>query len=224
MFKAILYKEWIKSGRLVSLLLLVGVALCVYTIMSSSTLLRVEGAVKAWALILEKSYSVVPNFVAWFILVCPVVIAISQYSMEMVNKRLKLTLHLPFEPWKIITATQSFGILSTLVIYVVTLLPMFVYFQMVYPTELVCGMFGLLVPKLLCGLAGYFLVGWIIIEPIPYRRAINLIISLAIFSLFTGGALMGAYAQMFYFNVAMLVVAVCAMQLSLGRFKDGAQS
>ncbi len=224
MFKAILYKEWIKSGRLVTLLLLLGIALCIYTIIMSTTALRVEGVVETWALILDKSVSIIPNFVEWFIIITPIVISISQYSMEMVNKRLKLTLHLPFKPWRIMAATQSFGILSTLAIYATMLVPITIYLCLCYPPELVCGMLGLLTPKILCGLAGYFLVGWIIIEPIIYRRAIHLIISVAIISIFTTDALMGAYSQLIYTNLILLAVALCAMQLSLGRFKDGAQS
>ncbi len=224
MFKAIFYKETIKCQRLIAMLLLLSVALVIYTFLNNSYVLRIDGAVGVWSAVADQGYWIVPNFLRWFLLLVPVAIAAVQYSSEIANKRLKLTLHLPHPETNIIISMQLFGLAISALIYAVVLIPVWIGMLFSYPVEIVTAMMFTLLPYMLGGVACYFFVGWITVEPIWVRRVIYAAISVGAVSIF---ALEGQSLGRYSYAIGQLLIILCASWVcalySAARFKDGAQ-
>jgi hypothetical protein len=92
-------------------------------------------------------------------------IAITQYLPEVLNKRLKLTFHLPLSENKALLLMQTFGAACLLVIFLV-FCGLFTGFSLIYfPIEMVTDSLITILPWLLAGFAGYFWVAFIIFEP-----------------------------------------------------------
>ncbi|MFI3332754.1 MAG: hypothetical protein SNI51_09105 [Rikenellaceae bacterium] len=214
----------IKTQRVVSMLLLLSIALVIYLFLNNSYLLRIDGAVGVWSAVADQGAWIVPNFVRWFLMVVPIAISAIQYTSEIANKRLKLTLHLPHSETKIVVAMQLFGLVVTVLLYLIVLLPTWVGMLFYYPMEMVNAMLFTLLPYILAGVASYFFVAWVIVEPIWIRRVAHAAISIGALSIFT---LESSSLCRYRYAIAQLIVLVVASWIaalySAARFKDGAQ-
>ncbi len=162
MIKSIFYKETIKCRRIVATLALVSVTFVVYTFLNNAYELRNTGAVGVFSSVSEQSGSVIPNFIKWFLVLIPICISAMQYVCEVLNKRLKLTLHLPCSETNIISAMQLFGLSSSVLVYAIIIVPIYLGMLIYYPHEilvlaylhccLICWV-GSLVIFSLCGLS-----------------------------------------------------------------------
>lgn len=223
MIKAIFYKEWIKSRRIISLLLLIAVLLVVYTFTNNAHTLRVTGEVKFWSLIIERDAQIVPDFTKWFFVISALLISITQYASEMTNKRFKLTLHLPISESKIVWTMQLFGLATIAVLYLITFSSIWIGFQFYFPKEIIIATMMQLMPYALCGVTCYFFTAWIILEPIWRRRIAYITISLAGLSMFTIDGISGAYIYAVPTLIIIILASIACSFHSATRFKDGAQ-
>ncbi len=223
MIKAIFYKEFIKCRVVLSTLLLIAVALVVYTFISNANLLRTSGAVAVWSQVAEGNLSIFSSVVLYFMPVAAIAIAAMQYSLEMANKRFKLTLHLPLSEIKIITAMQLFGVAMLFALYLVMLASAYIGLTLYYPSQLISAMFVSLLPYVFAGFAGYFFTMWIIVEPTWMRRAAYLFIAICSMTPFFIKAMLGA--SIYAIPALLLIVAAAkiASIYSATRFKSGAQ-
>lgn len=224
MIKAIFYKEWIKCRAVMFLLATVAVAFVLYLFINNANLLRTSGAVSLWAQIAEGGYSLFSIYVKLFMPLTAIAIAVKQYSVEMINKRFKLTLHLPCSEARITGAMQLFGLSMVAGIYVILLLPSYVGLLFYYPPELLTAMFVSLVPYMLAGVASYFFAMWVIVEPVWRRRVVYLLISVISLMPFTVDAMLGATVTLIPSLVAVVAASVAAAYYAVSRFKDGAQN
>lgn len=223
MFKAIFYKEWIKSRHLVMLLVAIAVALVLYSVLSTAHAFRNQGDVSVWFLVVQKDMPLVSSIIGWFFIATAISISVLQYTSEMVNKRFKLTLHLPKSENKIMSALLAYGIITLLSIYTFTTVSLIGALSYFYPCEMIVGYLLHLAPYILVSFAGYFLVVWIVVEPIWKIRVANTIVSIAVLSAFTLDAKTGAYIySMPYLLFIVMISFLCAFY-SASRFKDGAQ-
>lgn len=223
MFKAIFYKEWIKSRHLIVLLVAIAVALVLYSILSTSHMFRNQGAVTAWFSVIEKDMPIVSSIIGWFFIVTAISISVLQYTSEMINKRFKLTLHLPKSENNLMSTLLAYGVISLLSIYTLTTVSLIGAMYYFYPYEMLASYLLHLISYMLVGLAGYFLVVWIVVEPIWKIRIANTVLSIAILSAFTLDAKTGGYIYSIPYQLFIVILSsVCAFY-SASRFKDGAQ-
>lgn len=223
MIKAIFYKEWLKTKRVVLLLALIAVLLVVYTFIQSNYFLRTNDIVQAWALVIQKDAAIIPNVMKWFVPLSAIVLSAAQFSAEVIDKRLKLTLHLPKSESSIISTILLYGLVVLTLLYVIPFVVITVGLSNHYPSEIISNLWSQIVPFLLSGYAAYFLVGWVIVEPIWRQRVCNALISLATLSVFSleGGSQANNYN--YPFMLIIVVIAFVGVFYSTSRFKDGAQ-
>lgn len=95
-----------------------------------------------------------------------VLLAVAQYFPETINRRIKLTFHLPLNENNAILMMQAFGggclLLSFSLIYGTFFVASLYYF----PVQIVTACAVSVFPWFLAGFAAYFLVGLIVLEPI----------------------------------------------------------
>jgi hypothetical protein len=223
MLKSLFYKEWIKTKRIILLMGIIAIALIIYTFINTGQMFRVGGALQTWTNVILKDMAILPEIIKWFPLLAGCLLGLVQFVPEMTDKRLKLTLHLPLPESKILSSMLMYGILALLVIYILMYLALNIGLQLYYPSEIICAMTSQILPCFLGGIAAYFFVSWICIEPVWRQRIFNIIIAISGLSLFSFGAKSGAYIPFIPYLIAIVIIGFYFPFYSTARFKDGAQ-
>lgn len=223
MSKALFYKEWIKTRRVILLLGIILLALIIYSFINTGQMFRIGGAVQTWTNIILKDMPFLPEVIKWFPLLAGLLLGLVQFIPEMTDKRLKLTLHLPLPEGKILSSMLIYGIISLLILYLLFYLILFFGLQVYYPAEIIKVMNWQIIPYLLGGIGSYFFAAWICLEPTWRQRVFNTLAAIAGISLFYMDAKPGAYVTFIPFLITFVVIGFLFPFYSTSRFKDGAQ-
>lgn len=223
MIQALIYKEWIKTHRVVILVCAVFVATIVYALINTGQQFRVGGAVQTWAAVILKNSSVIPGFVKWFPLLAGILLGIAQFTPEMHDKRLKLTLHLPLEETKIMSVLLLYGISILAAIFISTYSILAISLSFYFPAEIIISMICSNLPYLLAGIFGYLFASWICIEPVWRLRIVYSVASLGFLSFLFIDSIPGGYISFMPYLVVIMAIGFLLPFYSMQRFKDGAQ-
>lgn len=223
MFTSLLYKEWIKTRRIVILLGLTFICFVVYTFLNTAQMFRLNESIELWAGMIINDFALIPAF-EWLPLLSGLLLATAQFVPEMVNKRMKLTLHLPLPDTQIMACMLFYGIVLLAGIYLLTYLVLVAGLRFYYPQEIVAATFWRSFPWFMAGIYAYLLAVWVCIEPIWRQKIVNAVVGACALPVFFIPALSGAYQP---FTVYLLLFAVLCFSFpfySAIRFKEGAQS
>lgn len=224
MLKAIYYKEWIKCRNIILLLGAIALSLSIYIIISSNYAFRNSGVMTTWLSVADGGESIIPSYFCWFLVSIGGIIAAVQFSSEMVDKRLKLTLHLPRAESKIILSLSSFGLMATALISLMAVVTLAISLQFSYPYELVVGEISRLLPYFFGGFTLYNLTAMVVVEPIWRRKVTYIFIAVGALYPFVIGAKIGANMGILSTLILIVIVTIAALFFAVNRFKDGAQS
>ena len=108
MNKAIFFKEWIKTRGLFFITLLVSLCFAGYVMMRINRVITFKGADHLWAILLSRD-TVFIELLQYLPLIIGALFASSQFIPEMTQKRLKLTLHLPYPQQRMISIDVAGG-------------------------------------------------------------------------------------------------------------------
>lgn len=223
MIRSLLYKEWIKTRRVIALMGIIFAALFFYTLINTGHQIRVEGAVQTWLMVILKDMSILPGFAQWLPVLAGLLLGISQCMPEMRDKRLKLTLHLPLAETKIIATLLLFGVGILLSLFVSSYLILSLAFSFYYPAEIIEAMTWRSLPHFLAGIFSYVFVSWICLEPVWRYRTGYATASAGFLSLLFIRAVSGAYLPFMPYLAVILILCFFFPFCSMYRFKDGAQ-
>ena len=223
MVKALFYKEWIKTKRIILLLAIIFAGGLVYTFINTAQMFRIGGAVQTWDNIILKDLDILPVIMQWAPLLAGLLVGFSQFIPEITNKRLKLTLHLPLPESKTISAMLLYGILVLMVFFIVSFIVLLTGFCTYYPMEIVNAMLFRTTPWFLAGLVSYIFIAWVCLEPVWKYRICYSFIAICIVSLFYINAKSGAYLPFIPYLIGFIIIAFSFPFFSTARFKDGAQ-
>ncbi len=221
MFRAIFYKEWIKTRWFLLVALLAVGGTTIYTIFRMAKVFELKGAAHIWEVMITRNaifidiFQYIPVFVG-------IVFALMQYIPEMNSKRLKLTLHLPCSGNSLLSAMQSFGVVALLGVLVPFYVIMLIYMPSVMAVELYQRVLLTSLPWFLAAFSAYFIVTAIVLEPTWKRRVIYCLFALPIISIYFLSSTPAAYTQ-FYSLVPLTVIQFLFAFTSVARFKAGAQ-
>ena len=95
MKKAIFYKEWIKTRRYFPIALTVSVIFIIYALLGVQRVINFRGVAHLWEILLSRDVVFIETL-TYIPLLAGLLLAIVQFVPEMQQKRLKLTLHLPY--------------------------------------------------------------------------------------------------------------------------------
>ncbi|MBO9634438.1 MAG: hypothetical protein J7578_15090, partial [Chitinophagaceae bacterium] len=148
-------------------------------------------------------------------------IGLSQFIPETVDKRIKLSLHLPINEEGIVLKMVGIGTTVVLLIFVLLFAVIYGWSLVYFPVEIVNKTALSLIPWFLSGLAAYFLSSFVILEPIWKYRILYLITGGAFITLFFKSNVSGSYQP------AILPLLICVLMLSISslfsiyRFRKG---
>lgn len=222
MIKAIFYKEWIKMRWfcLVTALFLAGFT--AYALLRVQRVITFKGAAHIWEVMLEKEVVFI-DIIQYLPVLLGVLLALVQFIPEMAQKRLKLTLHLPFPQRKMILLMTGIGLAALTVLFAAQVLVLWCYFRAVLAPELVSRILLTSLAWYLAGLTLYPLTAWVCLEPTWRRRVADMLVAVGVCRLFFLSETPQAYDGMLPWLLALLLCVLFFPLLSVYRFKQGCQ-
>lgn len=222
LFKALSYKEWVKTRKFVFVVLLLMAAVTVYAYIDVTYSIRVNEAVNVWYGFIFQGMSV-SGLMMYLMPLSGIAMAIVQFVPEMTNKRLKLTLHLPASETRLVSAMLLFGYGVLLVLYLASMGLLSLLVGRILPAEVICMMVSQLLPWAMAGLAGYGFTVWICVEPSWKQRLFNMLISLGLLAVFFVSLYPGTYSGFVWGMMLILISSFVFPFYSCVRFKQGIQ-
>lgn len=182
-YRAILYKEWVKSRRV--LLAATGIGLCTlfYSLFSIYRTVTTFGMVQVYHAMIDEGLTFLAPL-RYLPLLIGVALGIAQMVPEALQHRLKLTLHFPLHDSHICYSMLSLGLFTLLVFNALVLLTcggLLIYYL---PYELVARSLLTYLPWGLAGFTAYLLTAWVCLEHHYYARALAGLLSLALLDLY----------------------------------------
>ena len=220
LFKALSYKEWIKTRRIIGVLFILTISVMVYSFIEINHDIRVEGAVDQWFLYLFMDGGL-PSITIYLPLISGVILALVQFVPEMIDRRLKLTLHLPADEGKIVASMLVYGYLTLLLLFIVTMTVYMLGLSFIFPSAIISTMTSRLIPAFVAGLAAYGYTAWICFEPRWRQRILNSFVAIALLSVLYVSTQSSVYV---HFGIAFLVLIISSNAFpffSVLRFKHG---
>ena len=222
MIKAIFYKEWIKMRWfcLVAALFLAGFT--AYALLRVQRVITFKGAAHIWQVMLEKEVVLI-DLLQYLPVLLGILTALVQFVPEMAQKRLKLTLHLPFPQRRMILLMTGTGLAALVVLYAAQTFALWAYFRAVLAPELVARILLTALPWYLAGLTLYPLTAWVCLEPTWRRRIADMLVAAGVCRFFFLSEPPQAYDGMLPWLCALLLCVLFFPLLSVHRFKQGCQ-
>ena len=222
MIGGLLYKEWVKTRWAVLLLSLLGLGVVGYALLSLERIVSVRGVSHLWEVLLSKDVLLL-DALKYQPILCGLVLAVVQWAPEMVQKRLKLTLHLPLPLERIAFVMLTYGVLMLGLFFLVEMLILWGYLSSILAPELVTHLLVSVGPWFLAGWGMYGVTTWVVVEPTWWGRLLCMLVSYGVCCLYfvttTPRAYQDLLCEMGLWSVLLCYVAI----LSIYRFKEGVQ-
>lgn len=222
MIKALIFKEWKKTKWFVFAIILLGVLLEVYLFLRIFRSVRMVGMSHIWDVVVNRNTFLFTQL-KYFPIASGIVLALAQFIPEIMNKRIKLSLHLPLSERKIILTMIGYGQLSLLLLFIGLIALLTVVVSVYFPQQIVNSMLITIMPWFMAGLIGNSLIAWVCLEPAWWRRVINLLLSAAVVQLCFLSDFPAAYSKTLTYIWMLPFYVVPFVFLSVYRFKIGKQ-
>lgn len=223
MWRALFYKEWIKTRLAAIITAGIVAAMVAYAFIESEQNFRTDGAVMVWNAVITKDLSLLPGLLRWAPAFTALLFGLAQFVPEIVDKRIKLTFHLPMSETKILATMLAYGLTVLTAVYEVAYIVLAAGFSVGYPSEIVAGMCLRSLPWFMAGICVYLLTTWVCMEPLwRWKIAYSLLLAILV-AVFFINAPSGAYAPFLPWLAGLTVVFFAFPFHSAARFKDGAQ-
>ncbi|MBE9467964.1 MAG: hypothetical protein IMY72_06540 [Bacteroidetes bacterium] len=220
MWKSIIYKEWLKvRWYLIAATLLLGIFVSYMFINVQHTIAFMQ-ANNYWNVIVFRKEQYF-HLIKYLPLLIGIGIAIAQYVPEIIQKRIKLSFHLPNNENKIILTMMGFGNLSLLACFSIVFLIFVGLSNYFFPYEIVNEAIVTILPWFIGGLAGYSLVSLIVLEPIWKYKMFYMVVAALFIPIYYESGVSGAFEPInFKLTIIALLISV-SLLFSAYRFRKG---
>jgi len=181
--KAILYKELLKIRWLWLTLLAANALLMVYIFIETRQAFTLDHAEIVWYRVmhLDRIYY---GGLMYAPLLTGLLVGCIQYLPEMAGERLRLSLHLPVSPHKLVMAHVLTGLIAVGSVIALDLVALAALSARFFPAEAVRASLVTAMPWGLAGLSAYLGVTLCLLEPNYKRKIFNLAVAAAVTALF----------------------------------------
>ena len=223
MYRALLYKEWLKTRRVFYAAIIISVIMAVYAILNMNSVIETFGVGSLWLNMIQKDGSMV-SILTYLPLITGLAMGIAQMTPEMSHKRLKLTLHLPYPTNKLVLLMLATGLLQLLVIFAVQLLIIVIYDAQIIPAHLVSRVVLTTLPWYVAGFCAYMFAAAVCLEGTWFMRIIISLLGCGVLLiLFKRDDAMAAYNSMLILFPVLFIIPTILSLGSIYRFKEGLQ-
>lgn len=222
MIKGLLYKEWVKTRWCLLALLLLALCATGYAILTMHRVVTLKGMGHLWEILLSKDVLFI-EVLKYQPAVMGGVLALVQYVPEMVQKRLKLTLHLPLHQRTIVVSMLGWGLVLLLFLALLQNALLLCYFAKVLAPELTQHILYSSAPWFMASFTAYTFTALAVLEPTWRRRVLNIFVGLVVLRLYFAVDKPRGYEDMLL-PLALFSFLLCGLPvLSIHRFKKGVQ-
>lgn len=163
MLQSIFTKEWLKTRLFLIIYSMATLGLLAYLLLSIHSTLVESGRIEVWATMIGRDMIFV-DLLKYVPLVFGVALALTQWLPEMINKRLKLTLHLPVSAAQSIGCMLCFGVVATIILTIICLVVLSIVEAFWFPGEIILHTLRKLIPAFCWGTVIYLVSSWIMLE------------------------------------------------------------
>lgn len=222
MNKAIIYKEWLKTRWFLLGAVAVAVIFTSYTILNLAKVVEFRGAATLWGAMVAKDALLVDSL-RYIPLLIGGLLAIVQFVPEIVQKRLKLTLHLPYPQGKMIECMYWAGMSVLAVIFVLQGAAVAYGLSQWVVCELVSRTVVSVAVWYLAGFAAYTWIAAACLEPVWKTRVVIVLVLAGLFRLLFISSTPEAYSGIMPGLVVFVLCGQVMIFHSISRFKEGVQ-
>lgn len=220
MTKAIFFKELIKTRRVFWISLLVAIIFAIYAIMCIRRVGTSHGVEHIWLIMLMKDQTFI-DAIKFLPPVIGLALGVAQMSPETQQKRLKLTLHLPYPQNKLIFTMICAGMVQCLLIFIIQALIIGIYYYGVVAPEMTTHVMLTTLPWYLAGLTAYLFTAAVCLEGTWRRRIILSLIALGVVSVYYMQSVPQAYNGIIFGAIIFTLLLILLSLYSVNRFKEG---
>lgn len=220
MWKSIIYKEWIKIRWYLIMLTVFGLLVLGMIFLKVQHDKIFSNANNYWYAILFNGFQYF-SILKFIPLLMGIIFASAQFYPEIVNKRIKLTFHLPLNEDKAILIMILFGMASLIVSFGIMSFLFFSMSSLFFASEIFNAALISITPWFLAGLSAYFLVSTIILEPLWIYRVLYVLVTVLFIPLYLEDSVSGGYAPVNLPLVILTLIISVSLLFSAYRFRKG---
>lgn len=220
MWKSMIYKEWLKIRWFLAGAALIGLLAIAYIFMNAQRAITFQGANNLWYLILFQNLQI-QSLLKFIPLLIGAGIGVAQYFPETVNKRIKLTFHLPMPENTALLMMLGAGTVSLFLCYLLHFVTFWAVSTSYFGPEITNAALLTIVPWFLAGLAAYFLVALIVLEPLWKYRIFYTLAAIAFLPFYLKYGVSGAYAPIIPKLALLTIIISVSLLFSAYRFRKG---
>lgn len=220
MTKAILIKELLKTRRAFWCCLALAAFFTCYALLGINRVIATHGVEHVWLIMLMKDQTFI-DAVKYVPLLCGLLIGLSQMMPEMQQNRLKLTLHLPCPPLRLLMTMLAAGLAQLTLIFILQLAAVWIfYIRIISP-----GMTGYVLtgslPWYLAGYTAYLFCAAFCLEGTWRRRILLFLIGAGVITVYFLQPMPGAYDGILVAGALFTILLAFLSYDSVNRFKQG---
>jgi len=222
MYKSLAYKEWLKVRWFALVAFGLEIIALIYIFSNLRATLEFNSAFDIWNVIIFRNlkelldtYSPKKGIFLFE--------ANEQYLPEILDMKLKLTLHLPLKENHVFLFLNFFGTLLLLALFLPVILIIIAISRSIFPAEIVSATLITMLPWFLAAFVLYYFIAAIMIEPLWVRRVILAVVGFVWVMQFLFDTGYGAY-QNVLLPLFVITLLFSVLHLLSGlRFKRGAK-
>lgn len=209
-----------KTKCCIAMVLFVSVLISVYSYINLRYEIRINEAGNIWYAVIFQGKSLTP-LMMYVLPLSAIMVSIVQFTPEMTDKRLKLTLHLPAKEINIMISMLLYGYATLLILYTTTFFLIFFLMLSLFSLDIVIGSMAQISVWMTAGFISYGLTSWIVLEPKWKYRILNICIAIAMISVLYINTLPFGYSDFKSGLMTTIVVSFFFPVYSCIRFKEG---
>jgi len=219
MLSSLLLKEWVKLKRYFGAALLLNVGICLKIFFDIRHQMHSEHAEMVWYQTIH-IHTVLYQDIRYLPLITGLVLAAAQFVPEMLGRRLRLSLHLPFRRDFMLSVCLLAGLLLFLLICVLDLVIITMTLQTYFPQEVADSSLPTIFPWILAGLISY-LGGVTVLLEINWPRRIFLLLVFAVLvTMLFSGTGYGWFSPALPYLILLVPLALFSVFESGRRFQE----
>ena len=222
MNKAIFYKEWIKSRTFLLALVLVFAGATAYTLLNLAKVVQFNGGSAVWTALIQRD-TVLIESLKYLPAVAGALLAAVQFLPEILQKRIKLTLHLPYPQGKMLFMMYAYGIAVLLIVFACQAAVTSAVLSKWIVCELNARIMATAAVWYLAGLATYIWVAAICLEPTWKIRIVLIVILAALLDIMFLSKVPESYNSFLPWLALYILAGQALIYHSIARFKEGIQ-
>lgn len=220
MFRNIAYKEWLKCRYALAVLIIMAIVQIVYLFVGLNKSMRFAGDEHIWDVIVNRDVFLLSSL-KFMPLIFASTIGIVQFIPEIIQKRIKLSLHLPLPENLILRYILGFSQLICLVFFIVHLGLLILILNFYFPIEIIESIIYTLLPWYLSAFVALAFIPTICFEPLLIRKIFFLVLALALINGFYVTDFPSAYKYNFVYCIIINIAVLPLAYISIDRFKRG---